>query len=117
MRLRIGIRFFLFVFLKCRHQAALYLPEISGVVGKAVTARLKVRPGRDDIHLLGCQTLRLRQQIGIEAKLKNGAGFRFTGKLGVERLIRPITERAWPFDTTQYVGTPTPGMMRKRAVR
>src|ERR1700745_1885985 len=83
MHLGIGIRFLAFDFLKSRHKAALYLPEISGVVGKAVTARLKVRPGRDYIHILRCKALRLRKQIGIEAKLENSASFRFTSELGV----------------------------------
>src|SRR5262245_38813067 len=100
MRIRLGIGFFTLPFER-RQKPTLHLPEISSVIGKAVCARLKVRPGCDNMHVLRYGTLCLAQQVGIEAKLKHGSGLCFARELGVDRLIRPFTKRARDLDATQ----------------
>jgi hypothetical protein len=80
MRIRLGIGFFTLPFER-RQKPTLHLPEKSSVIGKAVRARLKVRPGCDNMHVLGYGALRLAQQVGIEAKLKHGSGFCFAREL------------------------------------
>src|SRR5262249_37036372 len=105
--------FFRLLFCERRQEPTLHLPEIGGIVGKAVRVRLKVRPGCDDMHILGSDALCLVQQLTIEAKLKNGSGLRFTSELGVNGLIRPFAKRAREFDATQDIGSAAPTLVRK----
>ena len=75
----LGIRIGLFGYLihECFAQPVFHFPKISGVVGKPISLRFKVRPWRDNIHVLRSYTLSFRQQIGIKAQLENGSRLRF----------------------------------------
>jgi hypothetical protein len=117
MRLRIGVGPFRCLFRQGRKQAALHLAKIGGKIGKPVALRLKIRPGGDDIHVRRRNALRLRQQIGIEAKLEDGPCFRFTRQLRLNGLVRPASNGASDCDAAQDVGTTNPALVRERPLR
>ncbi len=99
-----------------RLQRPLHLPEIGRVVSEPILLRLKIRPRRNDIHVLWRETLRFGQHIRIETKLKNRPRLRFAGELRVDRLIGPPAQCARHLDAAQNVGTSIPALVRQRGL-
>jgi hypothetical protein len=97
-------------------QPAFHFSEVGGVVREPVLLRLKVRPRRDDIHMLRRKTLHFAKQIGMHAKLEHRSRPCFAGQLCIDRLVRPIAQRARRLHAAQNVGAANPALVRKRTL-
>src|SRR5689334_21350520 len=64
-------------------EGSLSTPEVRREIGKSIGLRFEVRPWNHDRHELRLDLLYLRQEIGIEAELKDRSRLRVTGELGV----------------------------------
>src|SRR5215472_2822554 len=69
------------------------------------------------MHVFGRETLRLAQQISVETELEDGPRSCFTGKLGIDGLIRPTSKRTRDLDAPKNIGAPYPSLMRQSGLR
>jgi hypothetical protein len=72
------------------------------------------RAGRHHVQVLGANTLKAANQLGIDTELQDGAAARLARELGVHHLVRPGPERARHVDPQQHVRAAAPAAARKR---
>src|SRR5208337_1744498 len=93
-----------------------HMPIKGAVIVHTEALRHIVRPGRHDVAEFRPLPLCRLDQIGIQAKLQDGAAFGLAGELRVDDLIGPGPECTRRVDTTQHVSPADPAVCLKRAL-
>src|SRR5664279_506189 len=93
-----------------------HMPIKGAVIVHTEALRHIVRPGSHDVAEFRPLPLCRLDQIGVEAKLENGAAFGFASELRVDDLIGPVPETTWRIDTAQHIRPADPAVRLKCAL-